>query len=1200
MRRFIWGLGVIFLCGLAAQAQNAQLSGVVADPSGGVVPKASILLQNQDTGIKYRAESNEAGAYTFPFLKPGVYEITVEKAGFKTLNRTGINLDVGQNATVDVTLRIGAMTQRVEVTAGSPLLATQDATNGQVVSRIFTNDLPLVGRSVYDLAFLAPGVNPAPGATISSGTGGNNFISNGGRNVTSDILLDGATTTAYDAYVKDPQFEPSVDSVQEFKIQQNNFSADTGYSGGTVVNVVMRSGTNQFHGSAYDFFRNQVLDANDWFNNANNISLAPLRYNDFGGTAGGPIQKDKTFFFASYEGSRTRTLATYSAGVPSAAERQGDFGELCTYVGGTFDARGLCSIATGQLWDPYSGVFDPSVGGPVRNQFIPFDNLAQYQSPGNPKLNGTPFQPPATSGNLIDPVSSKMMQYFPLPNSGVGTPSYNRFLNWRGGGANLADANQYEFRIDRGLSDRTQANGRFAHNWSPVQRAIPFPTTLSPGFANPTTFGSTSTALNLTRNFGPATVLTVTYGFVRGGWVAKSISTLFPNFDPVKDVGLKPYMLVSGVDTTPFVFISQYAPAAGINNIGQTGWAVNNIARQSHDLLGSLTHMTGHNELKVGGQLRVLQQNNFQPGVPMGVFTFDQFGTSRYPFDGTGGDSMATMLTGTSTDGYGVIQIPLAPALTSFEYSVYFQDTWRVTNKLTLNLGLRYDLELPATERHNRLNYFDPMIPSPLQVASLPNLKGGDVFVTSKQRHWIPDPYHREFQPRFGIAYRANPHTVLRAGYGIFFNVFNFGPGFAGQGFDGFSPQTFWFTTYKNDGATPSTRLSDPWPNGGPALPTGNSLGALTNVGNSPTGPVPAWNKTPYTQTWSAGFQHELPGAVLVDANYVGTKGTNLLFGDFNNLNFLGPWVEHASSDQIAALNSRVPNPFLGIITDPSSPLSAPTVPAWQLQVPFPQFTGMVLYEPPWANSTYHAFQLRVEKRLSQGLQLLATYVISKSLDNASIQSGNTASFGGFTHHQDPNNLKLEHGLSEFDIPQVLQFTYVYQLPFGRGKHWATNSNRWLDGLLGGWQTNGIWRFDNGQPVSLSLQGGQALPTYGQRPNLLAPLRRNNGPDRMQHYFANPEVAVVPPPFTLGTAPAVLPNVRVPGTNTAALSLFKGISLNRLREGSRLEFRLESFNAFNHPQFCGPNGTIDSGSFGLVSCQANSPREVQMALKLYW
>jgi hypothetical protein len=1184
---------------------------VVTDPSGGVVPAAKVTLTDVDKGFTYPTTTDETGRYLLRTLQPSTYRLTVEASGFKAYIRDGIQLYVNQNSSVDVKLELGSTTQAVEVQATAPLLHTQDAVTGQEINRTFMNDLPLLGRDPFDLAFLAPGTLPTAGSSVAGGSGGNNFISNGMRNAVADLLLDGTSLAAYQYGARSPQWTPSLESVQEFKIQQNNFSAETGFSGGTVVNLVMRSGTNHFHGDGYEFVQNQIVDANNWFNNAYGIPLSPVRFNDFGGTAGGPIQRDKTFFFASYEGTRSHSLSTFSSGVPSAAEKTGDFGELCGGDGpngpapdGTFNAQGMCSDPNGQIWDPYTGVYNSNVGGPVRSAFVPFNNLVTYQSPGNTNLINTPFQLPVQAGNLINPSAYAVMQYFPAPNVGVGTSSYNPYLNWYGSGISLFDTNQYEFRIDRRFGEHLQVNARFGHDANPEHSASCYGNVLDPCASNPGSSGSTTGAFNATYNWGANTVLDINAGMVRGGWVASSISNEFPSFNVLTALDLPAYILDGGFKTTPMYNMSPYSIPDCCNNIGQQAWSVTNVSRQTPlDLLVSVDHLQGHHDWKTGAQFRIMQQNNFEPGPTMGWFFFDDLGTSQYPYSGTGGDGMATFMTGTSTDnsGDGGMTIPTAPADTSKQYGVYIQDKWRATDKLTVNLGLRWDLELPATDRDNRYNYFNPTLPSPLVVPGLPNLMGGDVFTGPGHRWLVPDPYYKEFQPRIGLAYRVTSKTVLRGGYGVFFNLYQFGPG-ESYGFDGATATSNQITTWQNDGATPWATVNNPFP-GGPLMPPGSSLGALTNVGLTVSGANPQWNKTGYTQTWSAGFQHELGWGILLDANYVGTKGTALPFGGYNSPDYLGPSVEQASAAQITALNTYVPNPFYGIITSSLSTLSSQSVPEAQLQLPFPQFTGMSLIEPPWANSIYNAFQLRVEKRFSRGLQFLASYTNSKSIDDASVQGVGVAFLGGWTHIQDPNNLKLERALSEYDVPQVFQIAYVYQLPFGQGKTWGSKWNPWVNGILGGWQTNGIWRLSTGQPIGLSLTNGKPLPGgYGQQPNLLAPLHRAGGPESawMQQYFSNPQEAVTPAPFTIGTGPPLLPNVRAPGADNGDLSLFKQFPLNKMREGSKLEFRLEAFNALNHPQFAGPNATVNSGSFGVVSSQFNIPRTVQLGLKLYW
>jgi hypothetical protein len=371
-----------------------------------------------------------------------------------------------------------------------------------------------------------------------------------------------------------------------------------------------------------------------------------------------------------------------------------------------------------------------------------------------------------------------------------------------------------------------------------------------------------------------------------------------------------------------------------------------------------------------------------------------------------------------------------------------------------------------------------------------------------------------------------------------------------------------------------------------------------------PAAPLRDRSATAYTQTWSFGLQRELPGSILVEGQYVGTKGTKLNWLSAGANNYLGPWIESATEDEISTLTApNVPNPFVGIITDPAVGMSGPTISADQLVRPFPQFTDVNAYNTPWANSIYHSFQLRVDKRLSKGLQFLVTYTNSKNIDDSSLSTWTGWLGGDQGGPTNPNNRRLDRSLSQYDISQIFQVVYIYQLPFGRGMRWGTNWNPALNALLGGWQTNGIWRFDTGQPIQLYLQSGQALPTYGgQRPNLDAPLQVRDGTtdERLNAYFTNPEAATSPARWTLGSAPRMLPNARVPGTNTALLSFFKEVPLSKLREGAKIQFRAEAFNALNHPQFGCLNSTVGQGNFGKMTCQTNSPREAQLALKLYW
>jgi len=552
-----------------------------------------------------------------------------------------------------------------------------------------------------------------------------------------------------------------------------------------------------------------------------------------------------------------------------------------------------------------------------------------------------------------------------------------------------------------------------------------------------------------------------------------------------------------------------------------------------------------------------------------------------------------------SLNNVGYYEIQDQPATEDHQFAVYGQENWKVNRKLTLNLGLRYDASIPRTDRHNRQNWFDPT--ASYTIGGIPAV-GGEMFASSHERHMVNTDW-RDIQPRFGFAYLMSPTMVLRGGYGIYYSQSRNGAsGVTPYGSQGFNESTNMIPTYNNDGATAYLHLNNPFPSG-LNQPPGNSLGLLNDVGLGATGPLRNMVATPYEQSWSFGFEQQLPSNMKFSLSYIGKKGVHLYFSGANYIDHLGAQVEGYSADQVSDLFNYVNNPYSGAITNPNSCLSSPAVPLFQLQEPYPQFScgGVSTEAWPIAWSIYHAMQVVFEKSYSNGMQILATYTWSKSMDDSSVPDDNTTWLGSFTSLQDPNKPWLEKSLSTFDIPQVFQVSYTYELPVGRKRLVGGNMPRWADALVGGWKTNGIWRASDGRPLNFGTYDGTSLPTYGgQRPNRVARPLRTPGKDSVwiNQYIENPGSMVLPAPYTLGDVPRADGEIRTPGAFNVSASVNKVFSLSKTREGLTMELRLEAQNAFNHPVFGTPDQSIDDPNFGVISYTQNSPRQMQLAAKI--
>jgi len=1194
---------------LWGQSYFGTVSGELKDASGAVVQGARVVLTDQQKGFTFKATSDATGRYLFRAIPPGLYSVTAEMTGFEKTERTSVKVDVNENASVDMTLKVAGGTQTVDVEAQGQNLQTEDAMTGQVINRRFINNLPLVDRQVSDLTYLAPGVGDMSDSNRASDTGGTNFVSNGSRGAGADILTDGASVTNAEPNggITQATYLPSPEAVEEFKVEQSNFSAEYGFSGASIVNMVTRSGTNKFHGSAYDFIRDQITDANTWFNDHYGQAIAPLKRNNYGVTIGGPIIKNKTFFFADYDGFRETTQAQANFGVPSVAERGGDFGEVCGAQGGTFDGTGLCSVAAGQIWDPYSGVYDSSVGGAVRSTFIPYNNVALYTSPGSPNLPSN-LEPPAGPGNLIDPVAQKMFNLFPTPN--INNSIYDNFF---GSGSSKNYNDQFDIKVDQRFSEKNLMSVKYSYQYQHNISFNCFKNFTDPCEGGPNWTNAHLFAINDTETISPSLLLNVTLGFTRGVW---HINAYNPQgvTDPLGQLGFPSYLDSNGFQGVPAIYLGQYL-SNGSTNIGTDPYGNYRLGQDTGQLAATLDKVHGTHDLKFGFEGRLHQMNYIQTNAPVGTFNFDEHGSSQCPndIDTCGGDPMASFLMGQT--GGGSYEIQFRPATENFQYGAFVQDNWKATPKLTLNLGLRYDVTLPRTDRLNRQDWFDPTVASPLNGGSISytdqfngpttlQLHGGEVFNNSNQRTNYATDWS-DIQPRFGFAYQFAPKMVVRGGYGIYYGQSRSGvTGVVPYGSQGFNEYTSMITTYQNDGATPYLHLDNPYPNG-LNQPAGSSLGLLNDIGFGANGPLrnPGANQTPYEQSWSFGIERELPSNIVVIAQYIGKKGTHLPFSGANQLDTLGPQIESASPTQINNLLTFVDNPFSsqngGPISDPNSVLSSQQIQELQLQLPYPQFTGVSTDVQMIANSTYHALQVSAEKRYSNGLQLLANFTWSKSIDDSSVADDNVTWIGSNTSLQDPNKPWLERSLSTFDIPWIVQFSYVYELPIGRGKAFLGGMPRVLDAILGGWKTSGVWRMQDGRPLQLTTADGTPLPTYGTygyivRPNIVGTPKRNHGADQLDNYFADPNVFQLPPNFSLGNAPRTIGSVRGPTSFSADLSIAKQFPV---REAMNVEVRLEAQNAINHPVFGTPDTTLDDGSFGQTFNTANGPRQVQLAVK---
>jgi hypothetical protein len=1204
---FAW-LAIVTAAYAGAQSYQGSVAGTVFDPTGAVVPDAKVLLTDVDKGYKYNATTDHAGRYVIRALDPGNYTLRVLAKGFETYVVSAFPLAINQNLGVDTSMQVGPVTESVEVTESGQQLQTEDVTLGATFNQRDINDLPLVGRNIMALTFLAPGVTQAQGNSLSpTGSSGSsvNFVSNGQRNATAGVYVDGVVVTVGDPNpgIVRQLYTPSVDATQEYHVQQGIFRADTGFSGGTVINIITKSGSNKFHGTLYDFEQSSYLNANTFYNNLNNVTKPSTNTNIFGGVIGGPVRRDKTFFFLVFDGGRTRSSTSFSSGVPSIAERTGNFGDICT---SGFSTSGACLNATQQLWDPYTNAYNSGLGLAVAKTFIPYNNLATYTSPGPPTGSGSAITLANAPGNLLDPTSVRMFQGFPLPNVSPGNPTYSPYDNFYTVGTGHNASQEIDGRIDNRFSQRDNLTAKFAYGWGHQETYQCFNNALDPCTYGPSKAHNYQATLIYTRTVNPNSLLSLSGGLIGNKGISLSNGGYYPNFDPINDLGLPSYIESQGPRSSPRISYSGYTNGY----IGATTYQIYNIGFLGVQADAYVDLLRGAHEIKIGADYRLQRVNTYQPGVPTGTFSFTAQGTAQQNVSGgggTGGNSLASFLIGSALNG-SYTESTIINAQNP-DYDFYVQDTWRILPRLTIDVGFRYEIQVPETESSNRISWFDPNAPS-----AITGYKGQIEFANSLgQGPRTPfNTSYTNFSPRVGVAYKVGSKMVIRAGYGLFYLP---SIGAASGSTSGHSApwnQTTTTTPFviggPNNGATPESRLNNPFPVGGVLSPIGNTPTPLAFIGVAASGALRTANATPYQQTWTFGVQGQLPFKALFNIYYLGSKGTHLYFSGAGALDTLPASVESLTPTQVAQLANSVTNPFYNAVTPPQgcggyNLVCQSVLPAYRLMVPYPQFNGVSTVDVPFANSHYHSLQAQVVKPFSSGLQGQVSYTFSKSIDDSSITSGGAAYLsGGNFIVSDPNNLRSQRSLSGYDVPQNLVGSLIYELPYGHRRRFGSHSPTALNAIFGGWRATGYFAVQSGFPVGLIQSSGQPIYTYGAlRPTLTGVLHKNPNFNGLNGYFSNPSVASVTPNFTIGNAPRFDGSARTSPLRTASLGVTKSFDIDKLRKGSRFELRIDSFNVFNHPQFGTPALDVASPStFGKVTSQINPPRQVQVAGKLYF
>jgi hypothetical protein len=1174
---------VLLPAALLAQETRGTISGTVTDAQGAAVPKATVTATEVGTGTKATAVTGDSGAYTIPFLAQGEYQVSADSPGFKQGVRKGVVVDAGGHPVVDLKLEVGAASESVTISADVPMIESANASIGQTVTTEEVEDLPVNGRTPMMLANLAMGVISTfePGPVRPFDNGAPTSISMGGApSGTNESLLNGSPNAGFGNAMA---YSPPQDAVTQVRANAFESDASYGHTGGGVVNVITKSGTNGFHGALYEFNQTSFLDANGFFTNKSGNPRPPYHYNQYGLVVSGPVWipkvfdgRNKMFWMFSYEGLKdsdpaNSPLETGSpvnyATVPTVAERSGDLSAL------------LKVSSTYQIYNPYSGV---NTNGVITRQ---------------------PFAGNIIPSSLLSPVSQALLKYFPMPNN-PGIPTANGITNGLGNyTVNAIDSDGYDNelgRLDYNIGDNHRISFDVHHNYR-VQNKNNYFNNIATG--NILYRINQGVGLDDVYTLNPTTVLDI-----RGSWMRYTEIHASPNdgFD-LTSIGL-PAALNSQVELRqlPYITFNSTSVSNGgettFQNLGYNGDGSN--IYDAFQLFGTLSKIHGNHTLKAGADIRQYRWSAYNAGTPSGSFAFTNSSWTNGPNSTSAaaplGQDFAAFLLGLPNTGS--VTANAQSTSQSMYYSFFIQDDWRARSNLTLNLGLRWEHDTPTTERYNRAtNGFDPTATNsasaaaaaayaanPVLASNLPanqfKALGGLTFPTSNSPN-LYDTKSSIFSPRIGVAWTPKAlgsGTVIRAGFGIFvFPIEIIGNGETGSAVtlnqQGFSQTT---TYTSSNGVTPAGSLSNPFPNG-LLPPTGSAAGASTFLGQSISFLNPAI-RNPYSIRYNLSIQRQLPGQVVLEVAYIGNHSVHLpVTTQLNYIprQYLSTSVIRDAADTAAInfLGQTVANPLKGLLPNGGT-LNNPSITAQQLVLPYPQFplNGVTYQDNGAGESYYSSFNVRLQKRLSNNLTLINNFIWNRLTDRLA-----------YLNDSDPSP---EKRISSDSRPLREVLAAVYELPIGRGRK-INFQNRIVDSVAGGWVINGNLVFQSGPPLVFSTY----VPYNGQPINL-----NNHQPNgNALNTGAFITASTLQPSDFIRTFDLQFNNLRRDATKNLDFSLLKKFNFTDSGK-TYLQFRFETFNITNRVTFGAPQLVPTAANFGQISTQANTPRRIQTGLRLVW